>query len=451
MSKEIILGTCHRYNWVQLGAGINHPDAGKLLDLNQSVSEETGVPDPSVKIIPYDGYGDANIVRQILGTEQPDAIMIFTDPRYWTWLFAMEREIRSQIPIMYLNIWDNLPYPMYNLSFYKSCDGLFAISKQTLNVNRVVLGDDAKNHVLRYIPHGVSKEYYPVLPAQEDLQKFRSEHVGNHEFVLLYNARNIGRKQTSDIIMAWSEFTSNLPVEEAQKCVLYLHTDPVDNAGTDLPAVANVLCDPKITHIIFDASKYNTKDMNLLYNMSDGVILTSAAEGWGLSVTEALLTGKMFIGTVTGGIQDQMRFEDEKGNWIDFSKTFPSNHLGTYEKHGEWCIPVYATRGLVGSPMTPYIFDDRPGAFSIATAIKELYDLGKEERTRRGAAGHDWAISDEAGFTAEKMCDRMIEGIDATLQFHKEHPRARYEFLRLDLPRPSKKVEGFDPMHYTVE
>ena len=40
--------------------------------------------------------------------------MIYTDPRFWTWLYQMEHEIRQHIPIFYYNIWDDLPYPMWN-------------------------------------------------------------------------------------------------------------------------------------------------------------------------------------------------------------------------------------------------------------------------------------------------------------------------------------------------
>jgi hypothetical protein len=52
----------------------------------------------------------------------------------------MEHEIRQQIPIFYLNIWDDLPDPKYNRDYYRSCDALFAISKQTFGINYRVLG-----------------------------------------------------------------------------------------------------------------------------------------------------------------------------------------------------------------------------------------------------------------------------------------------------------------------
>lgn len=453
ISKEMVIGTCHRYNWVQIGAGINHPDRGKILDLNKSIADLTGVEDASVKIYPSDGYGDAQLVRQIIAQENPDALMMFTDPRYWIWLFHIEREIRQKMPIMYLNIWDNPPYPMYNKSFYKSCDGLFGISKQTVNINRVVLGEDVDNHIIRYIPHGVSSCYFPIRNKEDkELVEFQKKIFPNGKkpkFVLLYNARNIGRKKTSDIIAAWSSFCRSLPESEAKECMLYLHTDPIDNSGTDLIAVYRALCDPKRDRITFDGSRYSTEELNLLYNSCDGVILVSAAEGWGLSVTEALNTGKMFIGTVTGGIQDQMRFQNPDGSWMDFTKDFPSNHTGLIKEHGSWCIPVFPhARALVGSPLTPYIYDDRTTIEDVREAIRELYKIAPEERDRRGMEGYTWAVSSEAGFTSPQMGEKLIEAIDATIAFHKENPRSRYECIKFS-GRPSTHID-YDPVDYSL-
>ena len=67
--------------------------------------------------------------------EKPDAILHFTDPRFWGWLYAMEHEIRQQIPILYYTIWDDLPFPHWNENAYESCDLLMAISKQTYNIS----------------------------------------------------------------------------------------------------------------------------------------------------------------------------------------------------------------------------------------------------------------------------------------------------------------------------
>ena len=80
-SKNLVLSTCHHYNWVQIAGSLKHPDKGKRLELNESITKGTGVEDPSVVLYPNDGYGDHMIMRQIMNMEKPDAIIFFTDPR----------------------------------------------------------------------------------------------------------------------------------------------------------------------------------------------------------------------------------------------------------------------------------------------------------------------------------------------------------------------------------
>jgi hypothetical protein len=92
---------------VQIGGSISHPDKGKVFDLSESIKKECGIDNAYVKVYPVDGYGDANILREVMNIEKPDAILHFTDPRFWTWLYSIEREIRQNIPLMYLNIWDD--------------------------------------------------------------------------------------------------------------------------------------------------------------------------------------------------------------------------------------------------------------------------------------------------------------------------------------------------------
>ena len=39
MSKEIVFGTIHKYDWFQVGAAIDHPENGKLVDLSEQVKK----------------------------------------------------------------------------------------------------------------------------------------------------------------------------------------------------------------------------------------------------------------------------------------------------------------------------------------------------------------------------------------------------------------------------
>jgi len=164
------------------------------------------------------------------------------------WLFNTESEIRKNIPIMYLNIWDDYPAPLYNRAFYESCDALLGISKQTVNINKIVLGDKAKNKVIKYVPHGLNSSlYFPIDRNSENLNEFRKNIFGDDEvdFTLFFNSRNIRRKQIPDTMWAYRIFLDSLPQEKADKCRFILHTEISHDAGTNLKAIRELLFEDK--------------------------------------------------------------------------------------------------------------------------------------------------------------------------------------------------------------
>ena len=437
MGKEIVIGTSHHFNWVQLAAAMKHPEEGKAFDLSEQVNKEAEIDDAYVRLIPSSGYGDVKKIRDLIKLEKPDAILIFTDPRYWTWLFEIEREIRSQMPIIWLNIWDDYPAPLYNKPYYESVDALMAISKQTKNINELVLDEKASEKIIEYVPHGINtKHFYPIKEDTEDYKNFKALKKsvlpeGNQDFVLFYNSRNIRRKSTADAILAYRIFCDKIGKEKAKRCTFILHTHTSDEHGTDLAAVREAFCDPEYVNVRFSTEPLDVAQLNAFYNLADATILLSSNEGWGLSLTESLMTGTPIIANVTGGMQDQMRFTDKNGKWINFDKDFPSNHRGTYKEHGEWAFPVYPSNiSVAGSPATPYIFDDRCSAEDAAKAIEEVYSLSKVERKRRGEEGLKWATGKEANMTAENMSNRVIEVLDKTLATFQ--PRANFDFYKVE-------------------
>ena len=226
--------------------------------------------------------------------------------------------------------------------------------------------------------------------------------------------------------------------EKAKKCALVMHTQAVDENGTDLYAVREAVCDDSYVNVFFSQERIDTPHMNLLYNIADVGMLITSNEGWGLSLTETMMAGKMIIANVTGGMQDQMRFTDENGKWIDFTPDFPSNHRGTYKECGEWAVPVFPSNiSMVGSVPTPYIFDDRCAPEDVAKALEEVYNMGKEERGRRGLAAREWVTSDESGMSARQMCENVIDSMDET--FEKFKPRARFDLHKIT-DRPKKYI-----------
>jgi glycosyltransferase involved in cell wall biosynthesis len=434
IGREVVLNTSQHFNWVNVAGAITHPEKGTRLDLSEDTNKQTGLTDASVVMYPVDGYGNPDVIRQLIQIEKPDAIMLITDPRYFIWLFMMENEIRRYIPITYLNIWDDYPAPLYNKPYYQARDLLMGISKKTVNINTLVLGDKADNKLITYVPHGLNHEIFqPLDKSNPELLEFKKSLFKGKEydFVLFFNSRNIRRKQIPDAILAYRYFIDQLSVEQAKKCALVLHTERVNEHGTDLNAVIELIANGEQYNVIFTDSIFNPVQMNLLYNSTDCQILLTSNEGWGLSITEAILVGNPIIANVTGGMQDQMRFVDENGNWFTPSAEIPSNHRGTYKKHGEWAFPVYpVTRNLVGSPPTPYIWDDQCRAEDAAERIMEVYKLTPEERKARGLKGREWAISEEAGFTGEIQGKRVIEAFDEL--FDTWEPREKFELINVN-------------------
>tara|TARA_Y100000004_G_scaffold193035_1_gene254734 strand:- start:902 stop:2323 length:1422 start_codon:yes stop_codon:yes gene_type:complete len=441
MSREIVMGTLDEYDWVQVGGAIQHPDAGKIVDMNSSIREETGIEDASLKIYPVNGYGDERLLRELIKTEKPDAIMIYTDPRFWGWLYNMEHEIRQNIPIFYYNIWDDLPYPRWNEPYYESCDLMLNISKQTHNiVQNVCQNKPRTDWDSTYIPHGINEKYfYPVKNEKEQLEmnKMKSELFQGKdiEFCLFYNNRNIRRKMTSDTILAFKTFADRLPKEKRDKTAFVLHTQPVDQNGTDLPAVVEELC-PDL-NVIFSTNKLENKHLNYLYNIADVTINLASNEGFGLGTCESLMCGTPIIVNVTGGLQDQCGFK-LRGEYINYRDYGAIESLHDWRKwenneeltHGEWVKPVWPkSRSLQGSPPTPYIFDDRADWYEVADRINEWYEMSKEERDECGFKGHEWACSDDAMMSARHMCQLFKDHMNTA--FDKWTPREKYEVHKI--------------------
>jgi hypothetical protein len=123
----------------------------------------------------------------------------------------------------------------------------------------------------------------------------------------------------------------------------------------------------------------------------------------GFSLTEALLVGNPIIANVTGGMQDQMRFEDENGDWFTPDEEFLQTIEVLIKNMAPWAFPVFPTSiSIQGSPPTPYIFDDRCEAEVMLLTNYKVYNL-EEELKKRGLNRKRMGYSDEAGFTSEKM------------------------------------------------
>ena len=84
-TRHLIEGLLKKNTWTfrQFGAAMKHEDY------------RTVVVNEDFIIKPIDGFGNPDLLRVTLATEKPDVIFLFTDPRFFTWLFEIEDEIRQ--------------------------------------------------------------------------------------------------------------------------------------------------------------------------------------------------------------------------------------------------------------------------------------------------------------------------------------------------------------------
>ena len=430
VSKDIVLETIHHYEWVQIAGAIKHPETGKIVDMNDAVRSETGISDAYLKIYPTDGYGHPDMLREIIKIEKPDAILHYTDPRFWIWFYNMEHEIRQNIPIFYYNIWDDIPDPMYNRNYYLSSNLLMAISKQTYGINKRILSD-YEDWQIKYVPHGINKKRFFKIKDKGDtkFRQFESKHgLDKYSFKILYSNRNIRRKCPGDCLMAYKHFMDRLTEEQRKECVFVFHSAPSDENGTDMRAVHQAMCPEYPVIFTYDnGGPMDDEQMNFLFNSVDVYINLASNEGFGLGSAEALTVGTPIVVNVTGGLQDQCGFKKEDDSYLtaDDYIELKSNHKGQYKEHGEWAVPVFpSNRSLQGSPLTPYIFDDRCQYEDAGEALLSWYQRGPEERERCGEKAIEFVKDNNIGMDAKEMANNFIKSMDTAFENWK--PKEKY-------------------------
>jgi glycosyltransferase involved in cell wall biosynthesis len=321
-------------------------------------------------IKPTNGFGDRNLLRQVLATERPDAIMLFTDPRFFIWVWEMEDEIHQICPIAYNHLWDNGPWPDFNKVLYESTDLVNCINWPTYEMVKERFPEKTN-----YIPHGVPKEiYYPL--SEEDSRKNKTKILGSDRadhFVALYVSRNARRKMPSDILVSWKQFLDAMQEKHGhKKATLLMHTDPLDHEGPNLYHVIEML--QIEDNVRFSKKRVDFIEMREVYSACDTVVNRSSNEGFGLPTLEAMMCGKPIIAIKTGGLTRQV--ED----------------LETGEQYGIALEPD--VKSLVGNQMVPFIYEDLITHEKLANAFLEMYEWGPEKRKQVGMRALEHAHKD---------------------------------------------------------
>jgi glycosyltransferase involved in cell wall biosynthesis len=373
-SRHLFNGLVDTGKWSirQFGAALKHSN------YDVSVINEDFI------IKPIDGFGDRDLLRITLATEQPDVLFIFTDPRFFIWLFEMEDEIHQVCPIAWWHVWDNLPYPSYNKSLYESTDLINCHSYLTYEMINEKFPDKTN-----FIPHAVPKEiFFPI--SKKKTSNFKKTLLGESRkdhFVGIWVNRNAKRKRPNDVLVSWSKFLDMLEKEHGHRnATLIMHTDPHDQEGPGLILTAETLGIEN--NIFFSVERLDFDKMNIIYNICDFSLNISYAEGFGLPTLEAMQAGTPMIAVKTGGLTRQVvdhRDGTENGIAIDVE-----------------------CQTLVGSQQVPFIYEDYCSNDSVAAAIYKLFSLTPSEKTLLSKKCREYALSEfSLDSTISKWSDTM--------------------------------------------
>ena len=363
-----------KFQVITFGGAIKHPKHDPIK------TEEWG--DDWV-IFPVDGFGNPDMVRSVIRNHRPDLLWFMTDPRFFGWLWEIEDEIRSQIPMVYYHVWDNFPAPMYNAKFYNSTDVICAISKVTDAIVKKV-APEVESY---YIPHAVDSEVFKPLGriAAENLRKQQLED-SKDKFVFFWNNRNARRKQSGTLLYWFKEFLDRVGEDKA---TLIMHTEPKDPNGQDLEHIAKQLKMHDNGQVFFSKEKYPPDILAQIYNMVDCTINISDAEGFGLATLESLSCGTPIIVNMTGGLQEQVT---DGENWF-----------------GIGLEP--ASKAVIGSQDIPYIYEDRLNKEEFIDALTTMLEMSEEDRDKMGTAGREHVMKNYNFEDFTKRWPELLEDI----------------------------------------
>lgn len=387
-----------KYSFNCLGAAVKHSNY------------ETIMVNPDLIVKPIDGFGTKEMLRQILITQKPDAILLFTDPRQFIWAWDIEDEIHQVCPITYWHVWDNDPYPDFNDVWYESTDLINCLSDKTYELVK-------QKHPLKtnYIPHTWPKELFYQLPDNE-IANLKQQFFGHMKdwFMALWVNRNAHRKLPADLMHGWKLFLDKLYQETGKKeAFLLMHTNPSDIEGVDLFKISEMLGIKE--NVIFSNQQVEFSELNMLYNVADTTVNVSRAEGFGLATLSALVVGKPIIANMTGGLTTQVKDRD------------------TGFEYGAAIKP--AVRTLIGNPVNagigsvPYIHDDYPSVQDIAEAFYKVWKMGPEKRKEVGELGKKYA---EKNYSYEKMIQDWDITLEETIKsFKQKNKKGRWNLVKL--------------------
>lgn len=148
---------------------------------------------------------------------------------------------------------------------------------------------------IKVIPHGCdTTNFFPLNDFEK--KKIKEEKFGADKFVFGSVNRNSARKDLASLIIGFAMFKHKNQAD----AIMYLHCNPLDPSGINVYRLCervglDVGKDVIVPTNFNENNGISESELNKIYNSFDCFITTTTAEGWGLTITEAMATKTLVI------------------------------------------------------------------------------------------------------------------------------------------------------------
>jgi glycosyltransferase involved in cell wall biosynthesis len=229
---------------------------------------------------------------------------------------------------------------------------------------------------IRVIPHGCNtNEFYPLTNEEKLEAKLEIlGEAGDAETYLFGSVnRNSARKDLASLILGFATFKHHNQV----KAVLYLHCNPLDPSGINMYRLCERVGLRVGLDVLFPKEFSENKgcdnvQLNRIYNAFNCFITTTTAEGWGLTVTEAMATKTLVICPKHTSLTEITNNGDLTLNFMFMQ---PAVFVNDFEKIRFTCNPSEVNT-LLGVAYN-LINDEEELQFMVAEKIEKAYEKVK--------------------------------------------------------------------------
>lgn len=353
--------------------------------VNRETAQSLLASGQSVNLFSTEGRGDFPPDSSFLTRYYPDTLALweasFQKSENWAYIASRNvypprtSSLKGRLRIFHQFAWEETGIPLgWVRGFNRSLNGMAVISRHV----RKILLDQGVNVPVWVTGNGVDHWERIVSDPVDvlDAKSFRFLHVSSC----------LPRKGGGVMLEAYGK-----AFRRSDDVSLIIKTFP--NERNDIPRHLEDLKsrDPEFPHVVLIMQDLSPQKLKALYEQCDVLVAPSRAEGFGLPIAEAMMSGLPPITTAWGG---QMEFCNRENSWlIDFDFVWAERH------------PEFECFNSVWA---------EPKAEDLVKALTEAEGTPKEDLVRRAEKGRRVLLE---SFTWDKVVARLTKTVNTLNEY----------------------------------